>query len=232
MKKCIPVRLSAALALLWLCPAGAAAQQAGTMTLSGAVTPVVRLTSGGNATLSGNLGGGVTTQSAAGATLATVVNFGDVGPGNTNPFVCFTQPLFLRSNVQASLRAAVTAATFGAGPADVNRSDIGIGLSNLTAGGPNADISNTVIAPGFGADPCAAPIAPATGIPTYSRTLNDLATAAPGTTLMNTTTAWSVRGAANAAGNRVLVDLRLAIVPQAYTAGNFSATITVTVTSP
>lgn len=223
---------SVLLLLMALClSATSFAQASGTVAVSGTVTPFVKLTSGGAATLSGSSGGGVTTQSASDATLATVLNFGDVGPGNTSTYVCFTQPLFLRSNVTASLKAAVTASSFGAGAGDLKASNIGIGVRNLAAGGANADISNTTIVAAFSADPCAAPV-DANGIPTFSATLNSLATVAPGTTLISTTSPWSLRGSQNAASNRARVDLKLAIVPQAFTVGTFSATITLTITSP
>lgn len=207
------------------------AQSTGVVSISGSVSPFTKLTSGGSATLTGNSGGGVTVVSANDAPLATVVNFGEVGPGNTSTYVCFTQPLLMRSNVAASVRAAVTAAAFGAGPGDLKKTDIGVGLRNLSASGPNADISNTTILAAFSADPCAAPIG-AGGTPTYSATLNSLATVTPGTTLLSTTSAWSLRGSPNAASNGARVDFKLAIVPQSFTAGTFSATVTLTVTSP
>ncbi len=215
---------------LWCLAPSATAQTTGTISVSGSVGAILKLTSGGAATLSGNVGGGVTTQSAADGALATVVNFGDVGPGNSSTYVCFTQPVFLRSNVGASVKGAVTAATFGPGAADLQKSDIGIGVQNLAAGGPNADISTTTIVAAFATDPCAAPVAG--GVPTFSRTLNDLVTAAPGTTLISAAGPWSSRGSFASPSNRVLVDLRLAIVPQAFTAGTFSATITLTMTAP
>ncbi len=218
------------IAFLSAIPVLVRAQTTGTIGVSGSVGAVLKLTSGGAATLAGNVGGGVTAQSAADAALATVVNFGEVGPGNSSTYVCFNQPLFLRSNVGASVKGAVTAAAFGAGAGDLQKSDIGIGLQGLAVSGPNADISTTTIVAAFTADPCAAPVAG--GVPTFSRTLNDLATAIPGTTLMSATGPWALRGSFNSPSNRVLVSLRLAIVPQAFTAGTFSATLTLTMTAP
>jgi hypothetical protein len=192
---------------------------------------ILRVTSAGNATLAGNLGGGVTVQSASNAALATVVNFGDVGPANASNYVCFTQPLALRSDVQISLRLAVTAEAFAAPAGAVKKSDIGLGLINLRTGGPLATIANITMTPAFTADPCAAP-KNADGIPTYSATLATLPTAAPGTAVLQSTGAISFLPALNLGANRVLVDLRMAIAPQFYNAGNFSATVTVTITSP
>lgn len=208
----------------------ASAQTSGTVVISGSVVAAVKLTSGGAASLSGNSGGGVTTQSAADAALATVVDFGDVGPANTNTYVCFSQPLFLRANAASTLSAAVTAATFGAGAGDLQKSDIGIGFQNLAAGGANADISTSTVAAGYSADPCAATVT--NGVPTFSQTLNSLATAAPGTAVLTSTGPISVRGNFASNSNAADLDLKLAIVPQAFTVGTFSATITLTMTTP
>ena len=231
MRSKYPVRIITTALLFLAALQTASAQAGGSVSVSGTVSPFVKLSSGGAATLTGNSGGGVTTQSPSDSTLATIVNFGDVGPGNTSSYVCFTQPIFLRSNVTASMKAAVTAAAFAAGAASLQKSDIGLGFRNLSATGPNADVSSTTIVPAFSADPCTAPISVA-GIPTFSATLNSLATAAPGTALLSTTAPWSLRGSANAASNRARVELKLAIVPQAFTVGSFSATVTLTVTSP
>jgi len=191
----------------------------------------LKLTSGGSAALGVSLGGVVTTQSPADLPLVTVVTFGDVGPFNTNSYVCLTQPLYLRAQLPSSLKAAVTTASFGSGPGDLRKQDIGIGVVNLAAGGGNADISTAVITPAFAGDPCLAP-KNSDGVPSYSASLANLASAVPGTTLMQSTGALSPRAALSSSSNRVLLDLRLAIAPQAFTAGAFSATITLTLTNP
>lgn len=212
----------------------AQAQTSGTVVISGAVTAAVKVTSGGAATITPSSGAGVTTPSASDATLATVVNFGDVGPGNTFPVVCFTQPLFLRSNAPVSLKAALTASSgFGAGTGDIKASDIGIGFQNLAAGGANADISTSTPTPAYNSDPCAATLDPL-GIPSFAATnsLNTLG-GAPGTTVMSSTGPLSLRGSFTSASNRVLLDMKLAILPQAYTVtAGFTATVTLTMTSP
>ena len=192
---------------------------------------IFRVTSAGAATLTGSSGGAVTVPSPSNAALATVVNFGDVGPANLNNYVCFTQTLALRADVRISLRMAVTAEAFGAPAGAVKKSDLGLGLINLRTGGPLATIATTTITPAFAADPCAAP-KNADGIPAYSATLATLPTAAPGTAVLQSTAAISALPALNLNVNRVLVDLRMAIAPQFYNAGNFSATVTVTITNP
>lgn len=212
----------------------AQAQTTGTVVISGAVAAAVKVTSGGAAMITGTIsGGGVTAQSASDTTLVTVVDFGDVGPGNTNAAVCFTQPLFLRSNAAASLKAALTASTgFGPLPGDIKASDVGIGFQNLAAGGANADISTSVVTVAYSSDPCSGTLV--LGIPSFAATnsLNTLA-AAPGTTVMSSAGPLSLRGSFTSTSNRVLLDMKLAILPQAYTVtAGFTATVTLTMTSP
>jgi hypothetical protein len=210
----------------------AVAQTAGTVAVSGSVAAAFKMTSGGPATITGGgTGAGVTTSSGVDAALATVVSFGNVGPGNTNPMVCFTQPLLLRANAASDLSAAVTSATFGTGAADVSKSDIGIGLVNLAAGGPNADVSTTSVGTVFADNPCTATL-DADGIPSFTGTLADLATAAPGTDVITSTGAISRRGSFNSPNNAANLDLKLAVAPQAFTAGTFSATVTFTLGTP
>lgn len=229
MKTLLRITMVLTLALL-LAPA-LLAQTSGTVQLSGTASAAVKLTSGGNATLTGNVGGGITAQSAADAALATVVNFGEVGPGNTNSYVCFSQPLFLRANAASTVSAAVTAESFPGSSNAVQKSDIGIGFQNLAAGGANADISTTTITAAYNANPCAAPLN-GDGVPTYSAALSSLATATPGTAVITSTGPISLRGSFNSPSNEADVDLRLAMVPQSYDAGAFSATLTLTMTSP
>lgn len=199
--------------------------------LGGAQPLLLCISSGGNTTLAGSLGGGVFVQSPSDTVLQTVIHFGDVGPNNNNSYVCLTQPLSLRARIPSSLRAALTINSFGNGPGDLQTTDIGIGIQNLVASGGNADISTTTVAAGFDADPCAAP-KDGDGVPTFSATLSDLAAGAPGTIVIQSTGPISLRGGRRSQQNRVELNLRLAIAPQAFTAGNFSAILTLTLTSP
>lgn len=225
------LRIAMVIMLVGLLAPAILAQTSGTVQLSGTASAAVKLTSGGVATLTGNVGGGISAQSAADTALATVVNFGEVGPGNTNAYACFTQPLFLRANAASTVSAAVTAESFPGSSNAVQKSDIGIGFQNLAAGGANADISTTSIPAAFNADPCGA-TKNGDGVPTYSAALSSLATVAPGTAVITSTGPISLRGSFNSPSNEADVDLKLAIAPQAYEAGNFSATLTLTMTTP
>jgi len=210
-------------AMLAFVPA-ASAQTSGTVAISGTVAAAAKLTSGGAASLVGNSGGGVTTSSAADAALATVVNLGDVGPANTNAIVCFTQPLFLRANAASTLSAAVTAESFLGGASDVAKTDLGIGFINLSnLGGTNSSIATSTVAAGYTTDVCSA---------AFTRTLNNLATAVPGTAILSSTGPVSLLGNFASTQNRIGLDMKLAIAPQAYSVGAFSATVTFTMTTP
>lgn len=191
----------------------------------------VKITSGGNATLTGSIGGGVTTQSGRDSIIVTVASFGDVGPNNPSSYVCLRQPVLVRALVPSTVRLAVTAESFGPGASRIGKQDIGVGFVNLVPSGPNADLSTTTVLPAFASDPCAAP-KDQDGIPQFAGTLAGLATTAPGTAAIASTGPISLRGSLNSQSNAALVDLKLAIAPQAFRAGSFSLTLRVTLTAP
>src|SRR4051794_9150452 len=70
----------------------------GTVTMSATVSKFVEINSGGAVTLTGNSGGGVTTDGVTNSPLAVSINLGELGPSNTNSFVTAQVPLKLRSN--------------------------------------------------------------------------------------------------------------------------------------
>ena len=191
----------------------------------------LKITSGGTATLSGNIGGGVTTQSGRDRLIVTVAGFGEVGPNNPSNYVCLRQPVLIRALVPSTVRLAVTAESFGPGASQIGKKDIGVGFVNLAPSGPNADLSTTTVLPAFASDPCAAP-KDQDGIPQFAGTLAGVATTAPGTAAIASTGPISLRGSLNSQSNAALVDLKLAIAPQAFRAGTFSLTLTLTLTAP
>ena len=191
----------------------------------------VKITSGGNATLTGSIGGGVTTQGGRDSLIVTIASFGEVGPNNPSNYVCLRQPLLIRALVPSTVRLAVTAESFGPGASQIGKKDIGAGFVNLAPSGPNADLSTTTVLPAFASDPCAAP-KDQDGIPQFAGTLAGVATTAPGTAAIASTGPISLRGSLNSQSNAALVDLKLAIAPQAFRAGTFSLTLTLTLTAP
>ncbi len=196
-----------------------------------AATAQVRIASGGAATLTGAVGGAVTRQTPQQAALVTVVNFGDVSPNNPSAYVCFTQPVKIWARPGSTMRLAVTAESFGSTPADIKKTDIGVGVVNVRSGGPNADVSTTSVVAMFAADPCLAP-KDADGIPAFAGTLAAVGVAAPGAPVMISTGPISLRGSFRSNSNEADLDVKLAIAPQAFRAGNFSLTLTLTMTQP
>ena len=128
------------LAILLAGAAAASAQTTGSVTMAGAVSNFVELRSGGAVTLTGNSGGGVTTDGTANSPLAVVVDLGELGPANSNSFVKLSVPLKMRSNVAYQLDMTSSVAGAGATSYSLKDSDVGFGLvtsaraANLASG--------------------------------------------------------------------------------------------------
>ena len=56
----------------------------GTVSMSATVSKFVEINSGGAVTLTGNSGGGVTTDGVTNSPLAVSINLGELGPSNTS----------------------------------------------------------------------------------------------------------------------------------------------------
>src|SRR5215475_9062777 len=76
-----------ALMLLFTAATCLAQSTTGTVTMSATVSKFVEINSGGAVTLTGNSGGGVTTDGVVNTPLAVAINLGELGPSNTNSFV-------------------------------------------------------------------------------------------------------------------------------------------------
>jgi hypothetical protein len=85
----------------------------GTVSMSATVSKFVEINSGGAVTLTGNSGGGVTTDGTVNNPLAVSINLGELGPTNTNNFVTATVPLKLRSNAGYVLSMTATVTSSG-----------------------------------------------------------------------------------------------------------------------
>lgn len=105
------------------------AQTSGTVTMSATVSNFVSLQSGGAVTLTGNSGGGITTDGTVNTPLAVVVNMGELGPSNINSFVNLSVPIKLRSNVGYQLNMISSVAGAGATSFSLKDTDVGFGLT-------------------------------------------------------------------------------------------------------
>src|SRR3954469_9943786 len=124
--------LVAALFVVTAAVASAQINTSGTVTMTGTVSKFVELNSGGAVTLTGNSGGGVTTDGTVDNALAVVMNLGELGPGNTGSFVKASVPLKLRSNANYVLSMSATVVSTGSTTDKIAASDIGFGVGTFT----------------------------------------------------------------------------------------------------
>lgn len=115
----------------------------GTVSMSATVSKFVELNSGGAITLTGNSGGGVTTDGVANSPLAVSINLGELGPGNTNNFVTAQVPLKLRSNAPYVLSMSATVTSSGTTTNRIQAADVGFGLGTVTRAGTGVHLTGT-----------------------------------------------------------------------------------------
>src|SRR4051794_41865324 len=97
MLKLIKLTIIAGAAMSALSLTASAQSTTGTVSMSGTVSKYVEIASGGGITLSGNSGGGVTTDGVNNSALAAVVNLRELCPSNKSRFVSGDVPFKLRS---------------------------------------------------------------------------------------------------------------------------------------
>ncbi len=142
-KKACTLLLAAFAILVALASSTLSQSTSGTVSMSATVSKFVELDSGGNVTLTGNSGGGVTTNGTVNNPLAVVVNLGELGPSNTNAFVTASVPLKLRSNAAYVLSLAATVSSTGTTSNRITASDIGFGLGSITRSGIGVNAAGT-----------------------------------------------------------------------------------------
>src|ERR1043165_1154586 len=88
------------------------------------------ISSGGQPTITGAVGGSVTGSALVTDDLIVTVNFGEVSPLNTNSIVKITIPIALRSNQPYQVAVSVTGLT-NANAQALQASDVGLGIQNM-----------------------------------------------------------------------------------------------------
>ena len=132
VKRLFKFSLVAALFAMTAAVASAQVNTSGTVTMSGTVSKFVELNSGGAVTLSGNSGGGVTTDGVADSALAVSINLGELGPSNSSSFVTATVPLKMRSNANYVLSLSATVSSTGSSAQKIGAADFGFGIGSFT----------------------------------------------------------------------------------------------------
>jgi hypothetical protein len=187
--------------------------------------------SGGLPTITGARGGSVTGTSDVTEALVVNVDFGEVSPVNTSNVVKVVVPISIRGTSSYQVSVSVTG-NFDSNPQAVQRSDIGFGARNLRSLGAKArqcNDSNHVFRTPFTNDPSTSFTLNASGRTAYTGSLANVGTSTvilsgPELTKGNSVTK-------READNGYVFDAILAIRPQFYASGNFTATLTFTISA-
>ena len=187
--------------------------------------------SGGLPTITGALGGSVTGTSDVTENLVVNVDFGEVSPANTNNIVKVVVPISIRSTSPYQVSVSV-AGNFDSNPQAVQRSDIGFGARNLRSLGAKArqcNDANHVFRTPFTNDPSTSFTLNASGRTAYTGSLANVGTSTVILSGPELTKGGSVTK--REPDNGYVFDAILAIRPQFYANGNFTATLTFTISA-
>ncbi len=134
------------------------------------------ISSGGQPTITGSLGGSITGSASVLNNLSVTINFGEISPANTNSLVYVVVPIGIRSS--KPYQVAVTLSGLGNANAQaLQASDIGFGANNIVAMGANSQVcthhSHIFYSP-FNNDPAVTETIAANGRVTYQSTLANI----------------------------------------------------------
>jgi len=204
----------------------------GTVNMSATVSKFVEINSGGAVTLTGNSGGGVTTDGVANSPLAVSINLGELGPGNTNNFVTAQVPLKLRSNAPYVLSMTATVTNSGTTASRIGAADVGFGLGTVSRSGigvntTGADTNATSGDPTLAANGSVNATTGRfefTGVRSNLNAFSSATTALSGPIIMNAVPRSNANG--------LTVPAFFAVKPQFFENGTTTISVTFTVTAP
>ena len=204
----------------------------GTVSMSATVSKFVELNSGGAVTLTGNSGGGVTTDGVANSPLAVSINLGELGPSNTNNFVFAQVPLKLRSNAAYVLSMTATVTSSGATSSRIVAADVGFGLGTISRSGTGVNTTGTDTNATSG-DPTLAANGAVNGTSgryEFTAVRSNLSAFSSATTALSGPIIMNAVPRSNA--NGLTVPAFFAIKPQFFENGTTTISVTFTVTAP
>lgn len=223
----------AVLAIAMSVAMSAAAQSTtGTVSMSGTVSKYVEIVSGGGITLSGNSGGGVTTDGVNNSALAAVVNLGELGPSNTASFVTASVPLKLRSNAAYVLSMNATVTSSGTTANKLTAADVGFGLGTVSRTGTGVNSAGTDTNSTSG-DPTLVAngsVDATSGRYMFTATKSNLSAFSASTTALNG--AFIMNAVPRSNTNGLSVPAIFAVKPQYFENGTSTISVTFTVTAP
>ena len=204
----------------------------GTVNMSATVSKFVELHSGGAVTLSGNSGGGVTTDGVANSPLAVSINLGELGPGNTNNFVIAQVPLKLRSNAPYVLSMSATVTSSGTTTNRIQAADVGFGLGTITRAGTGVHLTgtDTNATSGDPTLPANGSVNATSGRYEFTGVRSNLGAFSSSTTALNG--AFIMNAVPRSNTNGLTVPAFFAIKPQFFENGTTTISVTFTVTAP
>ena len=201
--------------------------------MSATVSKFVELNSGGAVTLTGNSGGGVTTDGVANSPLAVAINLGELGPTNTNPFVIAQVPLKLRSNAPYVLSMSATVTSSGTTTNRIGAADVGFGLGTITRSGTGVNTAagtDTNATSGDPTLPANGSVNATSGRYEFTAVRSNLGAFASATTALNGPFIMNAVPRSNT--NGLTVPAFFAIKPQFFENGTTTISVTFTVTAP
>jgi hypothetical protein len=204
----------------------------GTVSMSATVSKFVEINSGGAVTLTGNSGGGVTTDGVANSPLAVAINLGELGPGNTNSFVTASVPLKLRSNAPYVLSMTATVTSSGSTANRIGAADVGFGLGTISRSGTgvNSGGTDTNATSGDPTLPANGSVNGTTGRYEFTAVRSNLSAFSSATTALSGPFIMNAVPRSNA--NGLTVPSFFAVKPQFFENGTTTISVTFTVTAP
>ena len=204
----------------------------GTVSMSATVSKFVEINSGGAVTLTGNSGGGVTTDGVLNSPLAVSINLGELGPSNTNSFVTAQVPLKLRSNAGYVLSMSATVTSSGTTTNRIGAADVGFGLGTIsrTGTGVNTGGTDTNATSGDPTLPANGAVNGTSGRYEFTAVRSNLSAFSSATTALNGSFIMNAVPRSN--GNGLTVPAFFAIKPQFFENGTTTISVTFTVTAP
>jgi hypothetical protein len=200
--------------------------------MSATVSKFVEINSGGSVTLTGNSGGGVTTDGVLNSPLAVSINLGELGPSNTNNFVTAQVPLKLRSNAGYVLSMTATVTSSGTTSQRIGAADVGFGLGTISRSGTGVNTTGTDTNATSG-DPTLAANGAVNGTSgryEFTAVRSNLSAFSSATTALNGS--FNMNAVPRSNGNGLTVPAFFAIKPQFFENGTTTISVTFTVTAP
>lgn len=218
--------------LIGLCAVTCSGQATtGTVNMSATVSKFVEINSGGAVTLTGNSGGGVTTDGVTNSPLAVSINLGELGPSNTNSFVTAQVPLKLRSNAAYVLSMSATVTSTGTTSSRIGSPDVGFGLGTVTRVGLGVNAgADTNATSGDPTLPANGAVNGTTGRYEFTAVRSNLGFFTSATTALSGPIIMNAVPRSNA--NGLTVPAFFAVKPQFFENGTTTISVTFTVTAP